>query len=352
MTEPLTILLIEDHPGYIRLIREMLVEAQATTFTLEATHRLALGLERLAQPGIDVVLLDLTLPDSHGLETFVRLHAEVPDIPVIVLTGFDDDRLAIQAIQAGAQDYLSKEQTSGPLLVRTLRYTVGRWRGERERVQLLAQEQAARELIEATRRTQEDAVVLRAHELRATLAPLLAAAQALARPAAAAALDGIAAGPVLALLAAQARRLDALIAPLFQPAQMESLRARMQPGPVDLPALVRQVVAALRLARESPGFALTEGSAPPAVMGDAELLELALQSLLWQVGASSPPTSVIRVTVDRQEDHAQIEVRVPGRAPEIDLYLAREIVELHGGQVAVAGETVTLLLPLVPTTLA
>src|SRR5205085_6525134 len=89
---------------------------------------LSVALQRLAQGGIGVVLADLSLPDSHGIETFERLHSQAPQVPIIVLSGLNDTRLAVQAVHDGAQDYLIKGQVDGQLLVRAIRYAIERKR--------------------------------------------------------------------------------------------------------------------------------------------------------------------------------------------------------------------------------
>ena len=133
MTEtPINVLLIEDNPGDGRLIREMLAEVRDTPVTVECVGRLATGLERLFAGGIDVVLLDLSLPDSQGLETFVRAYTQAPQVAIIVLTGLADETLADRAVREGAQDYLVKGQVDGNLLIRSLRYAIGRKRAEAE----------------------------------------------------------------------------------------------------------------------------------------------------------------------------------------------------------------------------
>lgn len=127
MNGKLTVLLIEDNPGDTRLIQEMLAEASGVTFELECAHRLSTGLERLAEGGIDVVLLDLGLPDSQGLDTFDKVYAHA-QIPAIVLSGLDDESLAVEAVQRGAQDYLIKGQIDSNPLARAIRYAVERRR--------------------------------------------------------------------------------------------------------------------------------------------------------------------------------------------------------------------------------
>ena len=122
----LHVLLVEDHPGDARLIREALAEVQATRFEIERVDRLASTLERLAKGGIDIVLLDLSLPDSQGFDTFVKVHAHTPRVPIVVLSGLDDEMVAMRAVQEGAQDYLVKGQVDSNVLVRALRYAITR----------------------------------------------------------------------------------------------------------------------------------------------------------------------------------------------------------------------------------
>jgi two-component system, cell cycle sensor histidine kinase and response regulator CckA len=128
---PIKILLVEDNPGDVLLLQETL--ADITHFELELVHvdRLAKALDRLQSETFDVVLLDLLLPDSEGLETFVQIYDRVPLMPIVVLTGMADETLALRAMQAGAQDYLVKGHTSGSeLLMRSIRYAIERKRNE------------------------------------------------------------------------------------------------------------------------------------------------------------------------------------------------------------------------------
>lgn len=126
--EQINVLVVEDNPGDVRLIREMLAESDENGFHVEPVHRLSAGLERLTESGIQVVLLDLSLPDSQGLDTFIQLYAHVPDVPVIILTGLDDEALGQIAVREGAQDYLVKGQITSPTLGRAIRFAIERQR--------------------------------------------------------------------------------------------------------------------------------------------------------------------------------------------------------------------------------
>lgn len=120
------VLLIEDNPGDVRLIREMLKEAGIAQYELECVDRLSKGLECLAEGDFDVLLLDLGLPDCQGLDTLSSVCTKVPKVPAIVLTGLADEMAGIKAIQEGAQDYLMKGRLDSKLLVRTIHYAIER----------------------------------------------------------------------------------------------------------------------------------------------------------------------------------------------------------------------------------
>ena len=131
-TKQIRILLIEDNPGDVRLMQELLAGVKDVPFKVEYANRLSMGLQRLADGNIDVLLLDLSLPDSQGLETFLQAHVQAPEVPIVVLSGTDDDEVALEAVRNGAQDYLVKGQTDRNVLVRALRYAIGRHQMQEE----------------------------------------------------------------------------------------------------------------------------------------------------------------------------------------------------------------------------
>ena len=128
--EAIKVLMIDDNPAAISLMQYLLDDAKDVTVKLEHASRLESGIERLTKGGIDVVLLDILLPDSMGFHSFADLHAAVPDVPVIILSGIDDEALALRLVSDGAQDYLVKGEVTTTLLVRTIRCAIERTRGE------------------------------------------------------------------------------------------------------------------------------------------------------------------------------------------------------------------------------
>ncbi len=126
---PIRVLLIEDNPGDARLIREMLADVGGpAAFQLDWRDRLATGMERLADGGVDVVLLDLALPDSGAEDTFTTISGAARSVPIVVLTLLEDDDKAVKAVQGGAQDYLVKAELDGNFLKQSIRYAIERGR--------------------------------------------------------------------------------------------------------------------------------------------------------------------------------------------------------------------------------
>ncbi|WP_414468907.1 response regulator [Methanobacterium sp. ACI-7] len=120
------VLIIEDNPVDLRLIEEMLGEINSPSFELESSKRLEDGLKLLLNDNFDILLLDLSLPDSAGLDTFASVYEQAPELPIVILSGFDDEDTAIRAVREGAQDYLVKGQVSSLLLSRAISYAIER----------------------------------------------------------------------------------------------------------------------------------------------------------------------------------------------------------------------------------
>ena len=132
------VLLVEDNPVDAQLTQDLLAEWALDQFDISHAPILAEGLTRLSRGRFDVVLLDLSLPDTHGLSTVTQVLATSPGVPVVVLSGHDDHPLALQALQHGAQDYLVKGEGGADFLARSLLYAIERKRSQ-ERLTYLAQ---------------------------------------------------------------------------------------------------------------------------------------------------------------------------------------------------------------------
>ena len=145
MVTPVSLLLVEDNPADAYLLVEMLKEAEVDRWEIVSAKSLNLALEALSNSSFAVVLLDLSLPDSKGLNTITRIQTVAPDLPIVVLTGTDDREIALQALARGAQDYLVKGKISTDVLVQVIHYAI-------EREKILQQLQA--EVLERQRSEQ------------------------------------------------------------------------------------------------------------------------------------------------------------------------------------------------------
>ena len=165
-------LLIEDNPDDACLLGEALNEARDASIELVHVEQLTEAANLLKATAFDVILLDLSLPDSQGIETVLRMQTEAPAIPIIVLTGLDDDNVALQAVRAGAQDYLVKGDINARSLVRAIRYASERKKSYEELSRL------AHELTRALKVKDEFLSVI-SHELKTPLIAIMGYAQLL-----------------------------------------------------------------------------------------------------------------------------------------------------------------------------
>src|SRR5580704_612143 len=125
-TKTINMLLIEDDPDDVQFLRRTLHKASGVRFEVEPAKNLEESLTRLAKGGLDLILLDLTLPESSGMDTFNAVKAHAHDVPIIILSGLDDETLALNAVHAGAEDYLVKGRANSQLITRAVIYAMER----------------------------------------------------------------------------------------------------------------------------------------------------------------------------------------------------------------------------------
>ncbi len=126
--ENIKLLLIEDDPADAELFRRMLDDIRHATIELVCANNISSGFKHFDRGGIQIILTDLNLSDSRGLETIARINEQIPEVPIIVLSGLDDEELAIEALKSGAQDYLIKGRIDADRLIRSIRYSIERHR--------------------------------------------------------------------------------------------------------------------------------------------------------------------------------------------------------------------------------
>ena len=161
-TRPIRVLLVEDNPGDVRLASEMLKVPGQARYEQIVHERLSAALEYLDRHSVDVVLLDLSLPDSQGLETLTRMQRANPELPIVILSGLADEQVALSAVQLGAQDYIVKGHKHGDIMARSIRYAIERKRGHLSLIEAL-------EKAELASRSKSEFLANMSHELRTPL---------------------------------------------------------------------------------------------------------------------------------------------------------------------------------------
>jgi phosphoserine phosphatase RsbU/P len=357
---PAELLLVEDNPGDARLISEYLRETPHLSATLHHAGTLADARAFLARRAPDAILLDLELPDSSGLDTLAACLEAAPDAAVVVLTGIDEESLASRAVNEGAQDYLSKGETSAALLGHTLRYALERKRRENDR----------RRGDEAVMHARGEVLGVVAHDLRNPLSAIRMYAHLLSETAA---------EPESVRLLGAIDRLcddaDRLIQDLLDTTRIRAGHLRVEPVPVEVEALLTPLEPLHRAAAEK-GVTLHTGAAggPVRVYADPRRIQQVLCSLVCAAIDRSPPGTRVAVEVAPSPGGARFSVSDSGpgleaeerehlfraaatgccdpRGGGIALVIARGIVEEHGDSLQVAsdargGSTFSFALPAV-----
>ncbi|KFA89801.1 hybrid sensor histidine kinase/response regulator [Archangium violaceum] len=346
----LRLLLVEDNPGDARLLQEELKEVTSVRFEVHHVTRMAEALAVVEEPGLDVVLLDLSLPDGHGLSNIERMQQAAPALPLVVLTGTDDEQLAMRAMHAGAQDYLVKGQATGPLLVRALRYAIERKRSEEG----LKREEAARQ----TALFREQFLGILGHDLRNPLQAISGNAALLLR------YGGLSEPQRKALnrISISSDRMARMISDI-----LDFTRTRLGGGYtlqrtwMNVHEVLKQVVEELEVAHPQKQFELSVSGTGWGEW-DADRIAQAASNLVGNAVQYSPEGSAVRVVARDEGEGVRVEIHNQGtpipaeRLPHIfdpfvrgqqgsrssprtglglGLYITHEIVKAHGGTLQV-----------------
>jgi signal transduction histidine kinase len=370
MTSPTTsVLLIEDNPGDADLVRLRLVEGHSHV-KVNCVNRLADGLAALSLETPSVVLLDLNLPDSKGAETFRRLIEHSPNVPVVVLSGQDDEALAMKAVHSGVQDYLLKNSLTSKHLERAMGYAMERQALTR------ALDMAQKQQLEFKNQFLSHV----SHELRTPLTCIHQYVTLL--------LDGLA-GPVapdqsdhLKTILRSVNQLHAMIRDLLEATRAEAGKMRVEPRCISLAELAQQTIAMMRPTANDKGIGLEIGldQRLPLVFADPDRVLEVMINLVDNAIKFTPHDGSVMLQacmVDSDPGSVYISVTDTGRGinpetkalifdrlyqdPEasdssrsglgLGLYICREIVRLHEGRIWVSsdpgrGSTFSFTLPI------
>lgn len=344
------ILLVEDNPADAGLVREYLRDWQPLAPELVHAVDLAAAELLLGRTPFDVVLLDCRLPDARGLEGCRRLLAVRAGLPIVLLTGMEDDELALQAVEAGVQDYLSKDRLEPEVLKRTIRYSI-------ERQQVLTELQSRSAELERANRVLTTFLTNASHELRTPMAGVLAATELLAD-------HGASESPALVAefacnIGTAARRLSTIVDRILELAELQSGARQFRPLPVDVGRLLRRLVDEQSSMLQGRAQLVLRGADQPlTIEGDPLRLSRLFAELLDNAVRHPPAGGEVIVTLAKQGDGCEVLVDDAGPGipdPErrrlvfepfyqtgevltdkpsgvgLGLTIAREIARLHGG---------------------
>jgi signal transduction histidine kinase len=292
-----TILLIEDNLGDARLLREMLGEQDSHNIELTHAQCMSEAEKYLSQRSFDMILLDLGLPDARGLGAIRRAHAAAPSVPLVVLTGLDDESLAKQALQEGAQDYLIKGQIEARGLLRALRYAT-----ERKRLE----------------RLKDEFVSTVSHELRTPLTSIAGSLRLLTSNAA-----GNLPRPMARLLTiahTNSQRLVRLVNDILDIEKMEAGRVVFNFRRAEVRSVVKQAIDANQGYAEDYGVRvrLEDGCIGADVRADPDRLLQVVTNLLSNAIKFSPADGEVVVAIEKEIDAVRITVRDHGAGIPID----------------------------------
>lgn len=382
------VLVVEDTPDHQLLVREKLSAVRVAHFELTFVERLDAALEKLAEGGIDVVLLDLCLPDANGLEGVVGLRADAPSVPIVVHSASDDEVLARAAVNVGAQDFVVKGSRDPNVLARTLRYAV-----DRQSIidELTSARQALATSLEETRRAYQmehrsalrlqelnqlinDFVGMASHDLRAPLTVI--GGYALLMLDERRSVTDEQRREFLEIIVRNTKDMGLLIADILDVSAIESGSLSLEMNPFDLVAMVRTSASELAVGAGRQ-CCVEVPDARPLVLGDERRHRQVLCNLVTNSFKFAPADAPVEITVTPREKVLEVQVRdhgigiadsdVPklfrrfspirtngaakGSGTGLGLYITKSLVEAQGGTISVEscpgeGSTFTYTAPL------
>jgi signal transduction histidine kinase len=360
------VLIVEDNPPDAALVRTLLKDANADT-EVRIAERVTDAVTMLALETFDAVILDMTLPDARGLDALRRIRKQAPRLPIVILSGQDDEQLALAAVKDGAQDYLIKGQVVEVSLLRSLRYAVERQRLSDRLAASIGELENQRANVIHANQLKDELISALAHDLKGPLTSIVGFAQLIEEGA----LDGADARDGARTIAKNAGRLTTLANDTLTMSRVEFGELELSEDPIDIPELLGEIVGRMAKTRD---VRLTVGEGDAHVPGDRERLRQVFENVIGNALKYSSDTVDVDVRSDDewlrvavrdlgigipQNEVANIFTRfvrgsnartakVPGTG--VGLFLVDSLVDQHGGRIDVTsvldgGSTFTVILP-------
>jgi K+-sensing histidine kinase KdpD len=386
---PIHVLLVEDNRIEARLLEVLLNESVVAEFQVVTADRLSTALNLLAQQHFDVILLDLSLPDTTGMDTFRKLQSAVPHLPVVVLTGLEDEQIAGAALYEGAQDYLTKQFSDGRLIERAIRYAIQRKQAEQERLHLIreqAEQTKQLQIEQSARREAEKANELKmlflamiSHELRTPLTSIKGFVTTLLADDVE--WDAESQHRFLGIVEEETDKLTDLVDQLLDLARLHAGTLRINATARYLSDILHAAAAQLEMLSRDHSLMVDLPLDLPPVMADLHRVAQVFTNLVGNAARYAPSHTSIHIGAQVLADQVQIDVRDegPGIPPDqrevifeafrqverkhagqkgagLGLAICKGIVESHGGRIWIQGNTypgtvVSFTLPIARITL-
>lgn len=371
--KPLRVLLVEDNEADAAYVKAVLDGGE---FDIAVATRIAAAIEILGNGRTDVVVLDMGLPDGIGLAGLRAIQDITPTVPVVILSGDDDERMATSAVQAGAQDYLLKGHASDVVLRRALRYAVDRQDLRARLAASIDELERQRGSVLALNALKNDLIAVLAHDIKGPLTSIMGYAELLEEGA----LEGPAAIDAARTIRAGAGRLATLANDVLALSRVEHGDLEIADEHIDLVALIESTIASHANERD---IAFASSCTSAVVRGDEDRLGQVFDNLLRNALKYTTPGSPIEVNVRQEDDRFLVEVRDRGMGIPTDeiprlferfsrasnakrakiagtgigLFIVKMVVERHGGEIAVQsvlgeGSTFTVTLPTLDAAIA